>query len=609
MKRLTASVLALCIIMSMTGCQTELKESEDIIMSFTADNGDGTYRNPVIYSDVPDPDTIKVGDAFYMTSTTMHMTPGVPVMKSYDLVNWETVNYVYQKLGDDDCFALKNGKSDYAAGSWASSLRYDEESGWFIVTFSCNTTNASYFYMTDDIEHGKWYCTKADVICYDAGMLFDDDGRKYIFYSKDTGVNSIHEMCYREMFVDYDEHTVTLGDEVKLFSCTNYENPQQGLWGEGVHVYKHNGYYYIFAIQGVAWQRQEIVWRCESLDGRNRWDNGGDWECRKVFVGDIEDENGNKPYAFTSVAQGGIVETSDEGGYCFLFQDYGSVGRIPCICPFVWGKDGTDADWPIIGEVVADSDDAYRQNYMKLNYKLFRNDAKLSSIIYDDDFVNDPANYRPYDTSWDGTIGDGEYDYNGSQLSLQWQFNHNPDNRYWSLTEREGYLRLTAGYITDNIRSARNVATIRTYGPQSAAMTSLDISGLTEGDIAGLTMYQNQYGYVAVTVENGKKYVVMHKADAKDDATGRTCESVELPNDTSVVYLRIDGDFNQKTDKAYFYYRLSEDSEWIRIGEQLQMAYDWPDFVGYRFGLFIYATKTTGGYADFDYMKLSDELL
>lgn len=576
---------------------------------FSSDNGNGTYKNPIIYADVPDPDIIKVGDVFYMTSTTMHMTPGVPIMKSHDLVNWETVNYVYHSLGEDDCFSLKNGKNDYAAGSWASSLRYDEKTGWFFATFSCNTTGSSYFYMTDNIEKGRWHRTVSNAKCYDAGMLFDNDGKKYIFYSKDTGKDAVHEMCFREMSVDYSELKVSVGDEVVLFSCTNYEKPQRGLWGEGIHVYRHNGYYYIFAIQGLEWQRQEIVWRCDSLDGRGRGDEGGDWICRKVFAGDIENEDGTKPFAFTGIAQGGIVETCDEGGYCFLFQDHGSIGRMPCLAPFIWGRDGEDRDWPLIGEVIKNSGDPFRLNYMKPCYQKPFSGFEPKSIIYSDDFSNDTKNYRPYDTSWNGSIGNGEYDYNGSQFSLQWQWNHTPDNRYWSLTERNGYLRLKNGYVVRNIRSARNIATVRTYGPQSSSSTLLDFSGLTEGDFAGLTMYQHRYGYVGVTVSNGKKYVVMHKADAMNDSDGRLCEMTELPDDVKTVYLRADGNFRDRTDKAYFYYRLSEKDEWIRIGEELQMAYDWPDFVGYRFGLFIYGLNSVGGYADFDYLELSDDIL
>lgn len=93
--------------------------------AFTADNGDGTFTNPIIFADVPDPDIIRVGDTYYMVSTTMHFAPGCGIMKSKDLVNWSIVNYAYDELDDGDCFRLLNGQSDYANGSWAANLRHD----------------------------------------------------------------------------------------------------------------------------------------------------------------------------------------------------------------------------------------------------------------------------------------------------------------------------------------------------------------------------------------------------------------------------------------------------------------------------------------------------
>lgn len=121
----------------------------------SADEKDGFYHNPLIFADVPDPDIIRTRDkngreAYYMVSTTMHMAPGVPVMKSYDLVNWKTVNYVYYVLEKEDAFELKNGKNDYACGSWASSIRQDGE-GWFYVAFTCESTDKTYI-----LRHRIW---------------------------------------------------------------------------------------------------------------------------------------------------------------------------------------------------------------------------------------------------------------------------------------------------------------------------------------------------------------------------------------------------------------------------------------------------------------------
>ncbi|HSH94570.1 MAG TPA: family 43 glycosylhydrolase, partial [Roseimicrobium sp.] len=158
-----------------------------------SDRGDGTFSNPVIYADVPDLCVTRAGDTYYMVSTTMHMSPGIPVMKSKDLVNWELASYCYAEIDRGDAFSLKNGKNDYASGSWASNIRYDEKLKRFFVINACNTTNKSYIFSTDNIEKGQWRC---DVVekCYDPGLILDGENR-YVFYGQDG-----HH--YRQMFVE-----------------------------------------------------------------------------------------------------------------------------------------------------------------------------------------------------------------------------------------------------------------------------------------------------------------------------------------------------------------------------------------------------------------------
>src|SRR5690606_18300349 len=113
-----------------------------------------TARNPVIYADVPDLSMIRVGDTYYMSSTTMHMSPGIPIMKSKDLINWTLASYVYDTLDDIDELNLNNGKSTYGRGSWASSIRF-HDSTFYVSTFS-GTTGKTYIFSTKDIEKGPW---------------------------------------------------------------------------------------------------------------------------------------------------------------------------------------------------------------------------------------------------------------------------------------------------------------------------------------------------------------------------------------------------------------------------------------------------------------------
>src|SRR5450759_5216832 len=111
-------------------------------------------QNPIIFADVPDMSMIRVGDTYYMSSTTMHMCPGVPIMKSKDLVNWEMISYAYNTLGEMDELSLINGKSNYGKGSWASSLRY--HNGTYYIATYAQTTDKTYIFRTNDIEKGQW---------------------------------------------------------------------------------------------------------------------------------------------------------------------------------------------------------------------------------------------------------------------------------------------------------------------------------------------------------------------------------------------------------------------------------------------------------------------
>ena len=133
---------------------------------------DGSYRNPMIYADVPDMSVIRVGEYYYMVSTTMHLMPGAPVMRSKDLVNWETVSYLFDKLTDHERYDLKNG-SVYGKGQWATSIRY--HNGKFYALFSPNDVPyQSYFYTTDDPTK-EWKLVSRMQHFHDASLLFDDE--------------------------------------------------------------------------------------------------------------------------------------------------------------------------------------------------------------------------------------------------------------------------------------------------------------------------------------------------------------------------------------------------------------------------------------------------
>ncbi|MEO7047716.1 MAG: glycoside hydrolase, partial [Ferruginibacter sp.] len=191
---------------------------------------------------------------------------------------------------------------------------------------------------------------------------------------------------------------------------------------------------------------------------------------------------------------------------------------------------------------------------------------------------------------------------NERALPLVWQWNHNPDNNLWSVTERKGYLRLKTGRIDTSFFLARNSLTQRTIGPVCTGVTSLDVSNMKDGDFAGLALLQKNYGIAGVKVDGNNKNIVMINA-----SSGKPEEVQNIPLHQQTVFFKAECDFTNKKDTANFFYSLDRVT-WTGLGTALKMAYTIPQFIGYRFTLFNYATKNIGGFADFDYFHISDKI-
>ena len=486
-------------------------------------------KNPIIWADVPDPSVIMVNDTFYMSSTTMHVNPGVPIMKSDDLVNWEIVNYVYDVLGDKEEQRLEKGKDEYGRGSWASSLRY--HNGIYYVVFSSQTENKTFVFRTKDIEGGPWEKHVLPFV-HDMSLLFDDDGRTYLVYG--AGDIRILELTAAGTAVKPNGL-----DQVIIPDSSAIAGPDIALKAEGAHIHKINGMYYIFLI---TWPRggirTQLCYRAQTITGP--------WEGKVVLQ-----EAG--------IAQGGLVDTPDGKWYALLFGDRGAVGRIPYLIPVTW-QDG----WPVLG---------------------------VDGRVPEDTGLGPDRGIR--------IVASDEFDR--PELGLVWQWNHNPDDDNWSLTERPGYLRLRTGKISRDITEARNSLTQRTFGPECSGEVALEIDQMREGDYAGLAAFQKHYGFVGVKMTGRGKAIVMVDGSEGEQVE---VESVELAPGVSRVYLRIGCDFRQQKDLANFYYSL-DGKEWTPIGRSLKMRYTLPHFMGYRFALFNFASENPGGWVDFDYFLIS----
>lgn len=494
-------------------------------------------HNPVVWADIPDMSMIRVGDTYYMSSTTMHMNPGVPIMKSKNLVDWEIASYAYETLADIDAYELEDGRSAYGNGTWASSMRY--HNGTFYVSTFANDTGQNYIFHTKDPNKTPWEKISFQPMIHDHSFFFDDDQKVYM-------ITCVGQIGIKELKSDLTGLKEGGAEAVLIENADDIVEGEVGLRAEGAQMFKANDKYYLFLI---TWprggMRTVLVYRADNIMGP--------YEGRVA----LQDRG---------IAQGGIVDTPDGEWYGYFFRDSGGVGRIPYMVPMVW-EDG----WPVFGtdgKVPDELDIVAKQ-------------PSIPQVVASDDFSR--------------KTGDRE-------LPLVWQWNHNPNNDYWSLKEREGYLRLTTFRLNNNFLDAKNTLTQRTFGPECSCEVAIDVSYMKDGDFAGLGLLQRYYGLVGVKMEGGDKFI--YAGDVKDD---KFAELDKIVLDVDVVYLKVEADYRDRADKGYLFYSLDGEA-WESVGEPFDLPYTLPHFMGYRFALYNYATQQTGGYVDFDYFKVGSEV-
>lgn len=520
-------------------------------------------QNPVIWADVPDTSICRAGDTYYMSSTTMHLNPGVPIMMSKDLINWEVVSYCYDNLMEDSLnqnvknkLTLANGQNEYGNGTWASCIRYVEKEKKFYVSSFSPTTGKTYIWTSDDPKKDDWKRISSFQRFHDHTLVLDKDGRNYMIY--DGGDRRITELNADLSGIKRDGVNKVLVSRAETAAAMGERG---NFLLEGSQMHMINGKYYLF---NIAWPngkcRSVVVSRADSIMGP--------YEGKTVF----QDQG---------IAQGGIVDTPDGKWYALLFGDRGGAGRIPYLAPVTW-KDG----WPMIG------DD---------NGKFPLGDVVKGAV---------------HKTIPTGVVTSDEF--NGEigkrKLKLQWQWNHMPDDSLWSLTERPGYLRLKTGTVVDDVTKARNSLGQRTFGPTCTAEIAMDVSAMKDGDYAGLSSFQRNYGFVGVKVDGGQKSIVMVSNG------GRGAQEVaSVPFSGKIAYFRVECDLSPnansnpinlnpgRKDRSYFYYSL-DGKTWTRIGNAISMPYSMPHFMGYRFTIFNFATKAAGGYVDVDYYRIGNIL-
>ena len=508
-------------------------------------------KNPMLWADVPDPDVIRVGDTFYLVSTTMHLMPGGPIMASKDLKNWETVGYIFDKLTDSPKYDLQEG-TVYGRGQWATSLKYHDGKFWALLAPNEPGSMGDTYIFTAEKAEGPWTIHSRLRHFHDATLFFDEDGTPYVFFG--TG-----EMCQ----LTRDLKGVVEGSLRHYFQR---EADERGLL-EGTRVIKHNGTYYALLISHVyapGRHRREVCYRTKDLNGT--------WEKNTVLESDFG--------GFSYLAQGTIVDTPEGDWYGVMFQDRGGVGRVLTLSPVRW-IDG----WPQLGDENGKVPETMRP---------YRSGMPDKGIVCSDDFSGEKLglhwewNHNPIDNAWSLKEHPG---------FLRLKTNRVVENLYLApntLTQRmEG--PTCSGYIAMDI----------------SKMKDGDCAGLAafNGDSGVLTIKKQGKKYVLEMSE--QKVSLTEREKAVTNVEVKVIETVDLSaafksqtskSKSQIIYLRLDGDFQPgHHDVANFYYSLDGEN-WTKIGtENYRMIFDYRRFfMGTKFGIFNYATKKAGGYVDVD---------
>ena len=530
--------------------------------SWTADNGNGTFTNPLFYDEFSDPDILRVGDDYYLAGTTMHAVPGLVILHSKDLVNWENISYCFDRFDfPEDRFSLKNHEEIYGQGIWAPCIRY--ANGQFYVFSNVNGKGLQ-CYTAKDIR-GPWTHHNMQGNIYDLGVLFDDDGKVYAIHGYGT------VKCTE---LKPDMSGPVEGTERVII-------PEGNGVGEGHHMYKIDGMYYLISTDyspngRTLCSRSKSIWgpyetRVITADETYGYHAASLTQVprgTKYRIG----EDGTKftlgpvdkdATACSNAHQGGIVQAKDGTWWALFMQDFHSIGRTVCLMPMTW-EDG----WPMVG---------LKGNLGRAPRTWFKPDTKLGCYGIGEEAQPMRA---PYDRS---------DDFNGKTLGRIWQWNHNPDDKQWSL--RGGRLRIQS-QPAEQLMWARNTLTQRVIGPKSVATVELYTKGMKDGDVCGLGNINVPCSWIGLVKQGNTLTLRCFEQLTNDTVT------VPVGSADGKIWLRCIGDYdNDKMQYAY----STDGKTFQNLGQEMTLSYQLITFQGSRHALFAFNIKgKKGGYAEFD---------
>ncbi|HWB85696.1 MAG TPA: glycoside hydrolase 43 family protein [Bryobacteraceae bacterium] len=508
---------------------------------WVADQGNGTYRNPILYADYSDPDVIRVGDDFYLTASSFNCVPGLPVLHSKDLVNWELIGHVYAAQAPLDAFS----KPQHGNGAWAPSIRY--HNGEFYIFYP--DPDYGIYMVKAKNPAGPWskpLLIKEAKGWIDPSPLWDDDGRAYLVNAMAASRSGIKStLIVSRMSPD---GTRLLDDGVIVFDG-HAKDPTV----EGPKFYKRNGYYYIAAPAGGVPTGWQLVLRSRHVYGP--------YERRVVLAQGHTATNG--PH------QGGWVDTPSGEFWFIHFQDQGPYGRVTLLEPMKWVN-----DWPVIG--------------------VHQNDEGTGEPV---STYRKPNVGRAYPIA---TPVDSD-EFNSDGLGPQWQWSANPQPNWMFPSGSLGFLRLICVLLPQdftNFWDLPNLLLQKFPAPEFTATTKITFAPMANNDETGLLVMGADYSYLAVkkTAEGlAVSQVICRNADRK----GTEKESALVPVKAGSLYLRV-----QVTTGAVCHFSFSTDgATFSPVGQDFTAKPG--RWIGAKVGLFAVRTGTSNeaGYADFDWFR------
>lgn len=452
-------------------------KKDNLAKMWVADNGDGTYTNPILYTDYSDPDVIRVGEDFFMVASSFCNSPSVPVLHSKDLVNWKVISYAMEKLPFD-----YYDKPVHGCGAWAPSIRFHE--GVYYIFIPMPDEGIFMVKSTDPFQGWEApVCVRKVTGWIDPCPFWDDDGQAYMvsaFARSRIGFKSILHLSPMKP-----DCTGVLGDGKHIFDG-NETQPTI----EGPKLYKRNGYYYIFAPAGGVKPGWQTV-----LRSKNIW---GPYEEKIVLHQGNTEING--PH------QGAWIDTPAGEDWFIHFQDVGNAGRIIHLQPMRW-----ENDWPIIG--VKPDENGCGEPVITHKKPEVGGNCKICAPDESDFFE-------------------------AETLGLQWQWNANYQKDWYEL--QQGRIRLYAqkAAVDTRLCDVSNLLIQKWPAPEFMVSAKLDIHGMQEGDVCGMVSLGGIYSGLCLKYQDGKKQLVQRTGEwTKQNETESVCG--EFPADTAGVFLRM----------------------------------------------------------------------